>query len=180
MDFHATHQAALKIAGTVALPSPFPACGSLSIVVAPEDGDYETYLRIVQPVTGKRIITRFVRLADVRALRAPETAEASGAPETWPIIGAREIQRRIAKKEKELRAAATKSGSASESEWLPAAIVYVPEAAPVLHRNDVGVTAAVSAEEVAFSDLHGEGFGHCALRPAFCPATGKSSFCPGH
>ena len=79
MDFHATHQAALKIAGTVALPSPFPACGSLSIVVAPEDGDYETYLRIVQPVTGKRIITRFVRLADVRALRAPETAEAPGA-----------------------------------------------------------------------------------------------------
>ena len=41
----------------------------------------------------------------------------------------------------------------------------------MLHRNDVGVTAAVSAEEVAFSDLHGEGFGHCACsnRPSARP-----------
>jgi hypothetical protein len=179
MDFHASHQAALKIAGTVALPSPFPACGSLSIVVAPEDGDYETYIRIVQHVSSRRIITRFVRLADVRAIRAPETEAAHGAPETWPVVGHKEVLRRISKKEKELRGAATKSGSASESEWLPAAIVYVPEAAPVLHRNDVGVTAAVSAEEVAFSDLHGEATGHCALRPSFCPAAAKS-FCPGH
>ena len=74
---------------------------------------------------------------------APGQPKRLDAPETWPIIGSREIQRRITKKEKELRTAATKSGSASESEWLAAAIVYVPEAAPVLHRNDVGVTAAV-------------------------------------
>ena len=93
--------------------------------------------------------------------------ERTAAPETWPLVGHKEVLRRISKKEKELRAAATKSGSASESEWLPAAIVYVPEAAPVLHRNDVGVTAAVSAEEVAFSDLHAEAVGHCALKPAF-------------
>jgi hypothetical protein len=175
MDFHGAHQSAIKIAGTVALPSPFPAWGSLSIVVAPEDGEYETYIRIVQHVSSKRIITRYVRLADVRAVRAPETEGAQGAPETWPIFGHKEVLRRISKKEKELRAAATKSGSASESEWLPAAIVYVPEAAPVLHRNDVGVTAAVSAEEVAFSDLHAEAIGHCALKPP----SGKS-FCPGH
>ncbi len=78
MDFHATHQAALKIAGTVALPSPFPAFGSLWIVVAPEDGEYETYIRIVQHVSSRRIITRYVRLADVRAIRAPETEAAHG------------------------------------------------------------------------------------------------------
>jgi hypothetical protein len=180
MDFHPTHQAALKIAGTVALPSPYPAWGSLSILVAPEDGEYETYIRIVQQVSGRRIITRFVRLADVRAIRAPEATESHSTPESWPIIGLKEVQRRISKKEKELRAAATKSKSACESEWLAAAIVYVPEAAPVLHRNDVGVTAAVSAEEVAFSDLQSEAFGHCALKPAFCPAAAKSAFCPGH
>jgi hypothetical protein len=180
MDFQPTHQGALKIAGSVALPSPFPACGTLSILVAPDDGEYETYIRIVQQVSGRRIITRFVRLADVRAIRAPDASEAHCTPETWPIIGLKEVQRRIGKKEKELRTAATKSGSACESEWLPAAIVYVPEAAPVLHRNDVGVTAAVSAEEVAFSDLQSEAIGHCALRPAFCPASAKSPFCPGH
>jgi hypothetical protein len=172
MDFGPSHQAALKIAGTVALPSPFPACGSLSILVAPEDGEYETYIRIVQQVSGRRIITRFVRLADVRAIRAADGSEAHGTPETWPIIGLSEVQRRVSKKEKELRTAATKSGQACESEWLPAAIVYVPEAAPVLHRNDVGVTAAVSAEEVAFSELQLEAVGHCALKPAFCPRGG--------
>jgi hypothetical protein len=180
MDFHPGHQAALKIAGTVALPSPFPACGSLSILVAPEDGDYETYIRIAQIVSGRRIITRFVRLSDVRAVRAPEIPESHGGPETWPIIGLKEVARRISKKEKELRTAATKSGTACEAAWLPAAIVYVPEAAPVLHRNDVGVTAAVSAEEVAFSDLQSEATGHCALKPAFCPGAAKASFCPGH
>ncbi len=186
MDFHSTHQAALKIAGTVALPSPFPACGAVSIVVAPEDGDYETYIRIVQHVSSRRIITRFVRLADVRAIRAPEPGAGQGGPDTWPLLGPKEVLRRISKKEKELRGAATKSGSASESDWLPAAIVYVPEAAPVLHRNDIGVTAAVSAEEVAFSDLQPEAIGHCALRAEFCPAAAKSfcpaaakSFCPG-
>ena len=70
MDFHASHQAALLLAGTVALPAPFPACASLWIVVAPCEGDCETFIRIVQHVSARRIITRFVRLADVRAIRA--------------------------------------------------------------------------------------------------------------
>jgi hypothetical protein len=179
MDFHPSHQAAIKLAGTVALPSPFPAFGALHIVVAPEDGDYETYLRIVQPVTGKRIVTRFVRLADVRAIKAPAKAESDGSPETWDLIGPKDIQRKIAKKEKELRAEAAKSGVACESQWLPAAIVYVPEAAPVLHRNDVGVTAAVSAEEVGFSELF-ESSGHCPIRPCTHAAGGKFPHCPGH
>jgi hypothetical protein len=178
MDFHPRHQAAIKLAGTVALPSPFPAFGSLSIVVAPEDGEQETYLRIVQQVSGKRIITRFVRLADVRAIKAPEKPGAEGSPETWQLIGPKDIQRRIAKQEKELRTQASKTGAACESEWLPAAIVYVPEAAPVLHRNDIGVTAAVSAEEVAFSELQGP-IHPCAIRPGGLAAGAKLSFCPG-
>jgi hypothetical protein len=179
MDFHPSHQAAIKLAGTVALPSPFPASGAVSIVVAPEDGEHETYLRIVQAITGKRIITRFVRLADVRAIKAPATPGSPEGPETWALIGHKQIVRMIADKEKKLRTSATKSGGATESEWLPAAIVYVPEAAPVLHRNDVGVTAAVSAEEVAFSDLH-EPIRPCAIRPAALACPHKPSFCPGH
>jgi hypothetical protein len=179
MDFHPSHQAAIKLAGTVALPSPFPAFGSLYIVVAPEEGDYETYLRIVQQVTGKRIITRFVRMADVRAIRAPAKADAPGSPETWDVTGPKDIARKIAKQEKELRAQASKSGIACEAQWLPAAIAYVAEAAPVLHRNDVGVTAAVSAEEVAFSDLHTP-IHPCAIRPHSLAAGPKSPACPGH
>jgi hypothetical protein len=180
MDFHSGHQAAMKLAGTVALPSPFPAFGSVSIVVAPEDGDHETYLKIVHTVTGKRIITRIVRLADVRAIRVPATPEATGSPETWDLIGPKEVQRRIAKHEKDLRSAVSKSKSASESEWLAAAIVYVPEAAPVLHRNDVGVTAAESAEEVAFSELSLQPIHHCAINPIPLSASAKGPFCPGH
>jgi hypothetical protein len=176
MDFHPSHQTAIKLAGTVALPSPFPAFGALHIVVAPEDGDYETYLRIVQPVTGKRIITRFVRLADVRAVKAPARPEAAASPETWDVIGAKDIERRIAKKVKELRAEAAKSGVACDSEWLPAGIVYVPESAPVLHRNDVGVTAAVSAEDVGFSELH-DFATPCAIRPASIAPAGRIHPC---
>jgi len=180
MDFHQGHQDAMKLAGTVALPSPFPAFGSVSIVVAPDDGDHESYLRIVQHVTGKRIITRFVRLADVRAIRLPATAEAQGSPETWELIGPKEVQRRIAKHEKGLRATAAKSGGASEGDWLPAAIVYVPEAASVLHRNDVGVTAAVSAEDVAFSDHGLQPIQHCPRDPVPFSLAAKASYCPGH
>jgi hypothetical protein len=176
MDFHPGHQDAIKLAGTVALPSPFPASGSVSIVVAPEDGEHETYLKIVQAVTGKRMITRFVRLADVRAIRAPAEDKSAESPETWDLIGHKKIQRLIADKEKKLRSSASKSGGPAESEWLPSAIVYVPEAAPVLHRNDVGVTAAVSAEEVAFSDLHAP-IHHCAIRPPSLAAAVRPSPC---
>jgi hypothetical protein len=179
MDFHQGHQAAMKLAGTVALPSPFPAFGSVSIVVAPDDGDHETYLRIVQHVTGKRIITRFVKLADVRAIRAPATSEAQGSPDTWELIGPKEIGRRIAKHEKGLRATASKSGDSSGADWLPAAIVYVPETASVLHRNDVAVTAAVSAEDVAFS-AHGlQPIHHCLPEPTPFSLAAKASWCPG-
>ena len=66
--------------------------------------------------------------------------------ETWPLFGQKGIQWQIGETEKKLRTAASKSGVAAELEWLPAAIVYVPEDAPVLHRNDIGVTAAMSAE----------------------------------
>jgi hypothetical protein len=180
MDFHQGHQSAMKLAGTVALPSPYPALGSVAIVVAPDDGDHETYLRIVQHVTGKRIITRFVRLADVRAIRVPATADAEGNPETWELIGPKEIGRRIAKHEKGLRATASKSGSASDADWLAAAIVYVPEAASVLHRNDVGVTAAVSAEDVAFAAGALQPIHHCAPAPVPFSLAAKASYCPGH
>jgi hypothetical protein len=202
MDFHQSHQTAIKLAGTVALPSPYPSCGAVSIMVTPDDGEFETYVKIVQIVSARRIVTRFIRLADVRAVRAPAPGGAACGPESWPIIGPKEVRRQTEKKEKDLRAQVTKSGAAAESEWLPAAIIYAPEAAPVLHRNDVGVTAAVSAEDVAFGDMpptwgsavgsscpHGESRGLCphgetrGLCPhgetrGLCPHGEGTSFCP--
>ena len=168
MDFHESHQTAIMLAGTVALPSPFPSCGAVAVLIAPEDGEVETYLKIVQNVSAKRIVTRFVRLADVRALRAPAPGDAPSGPESWPIIGPKEVRRRIGQQEKALRGQVEKTGSSAEFDWLPAAIVYVPEGAPVLHRNDVGVTAAVSAEDVAFGDMPPAG-SWCPHHDKTCP-----------
>lgn len=151
MEFHPCHHDALTLAGTVALPSPYPACGSVSVVVSSHDGDFEVYVKILQVVGERRIITRFVRPEDVRAIRAHPGAATGGGPETWPVIGIKKLQAELDRRSQELIARA-RTGLFDESPWYPAAIVYVPETAPVLHRNEVGVTAAVSAEEVAFAD----------------------------
>jgi hypothetical protein len=153
MDFTRTHQTAILLAGTVALPSPFPASGSLSIVLTPEEGEPEVYIKIVQVLSHKRLITRFLRLADLRAIRAPKPGAPPGGPETWPVVGLGECRREIETIEKDLREKVKKSKSHVEGDWLPAAIVYAAETAPVLHRDEVGVTAAVSAEDVGYSPL---------------------------
>ena len=151
MDFTQNQQTALLLAGTVALPCPFPSVGTLSVLVVPEAGDFEVYIKIVQIVSSRRIITRFVRLADIRAVQALAANDPSGGPETWPIMGVAAVRRQLETIEKDLIEKVKKSNSARAFDWLSAAIVYVPEAAPILHRDEVGVTAAVSAEDVGFN-----------------------------
>ena len=159
MEFHPSHLTALTLAGTVPLPSPYPACGSVSVVIVPHGEDFEVFVKIVQVVSDRRIITRFVRPEDVRAIRAhPEGTNGYG-PESWPVRGSKTIQGELDRRSEDLLAGA-RTGVFTESLWYHSAIVYVPESAPVLHRNDVGVTAAVSAEEVGFSD----GFSGCCHR----------------
>ena len=151
MEFHTCQYDALTLAGTVALPSPYPASGSVSVVIFSHDGEFEVLVKILQVVSDRRIITRFVRPEDIRAIRGAPAAATGGGPETWPLVGIKQLRGELDRRAKELIAKA-RTGHADESPWYPSAIVYVPEAAPVLHRNEVGVTAAVSAEEVAFAD----------------------------
>jgi hypothetical protein len=151
MDFSQSQQTALLLAGTVALPCPYPSVGSLSVLVVPEAGDFEVYIKIVQVVSLRRIITRFVRLADVRAVHVLSPDDPSGGPETWPLIGSAAVRRQLETIEKDLIEKARKSNDARAFDWLASAIVYVPESAPILHRDEIGVTAAVSAEDVAFN-----------------------------
>ncbi len=149
MELQPFHHAALAIAGTVPLPSPHPAIGTVSLVITADGADLEVFAKIVQVVGDKRIITRFVRPEDIRAVRArPDDAPHSG-PESWPVLGIKKIKGAIAKHAKALTEKAQK-GVFGEVEWYAAAIVYVAESAPVLHRNEIAVTAAVSAEEVWF------------------------------
>src|SRR5579875_2956433 len=152
IEFHPCHHTALRLAGTVPLPSPYPACGSVSVVVARDDGELEVFVKILQIVGDKRIITRFIRPDDIRAVRSNPHGEAGGGPESWPVRGIKRIKGELDKLARELLEKAEKTGILGEAAWFPAAIVYVPESAPVIHRNEVGVTAAVSAEEVGFSD----------------------------
>ena len=101
-------------------------------------------VKIVQLVSVRRIVTRFVRLGDIRAVRI--AAEGNGSRRSGDVADHRVPSKRAARLKRRHSPCATrsaKSGSAAEIDWLRAAIVYVPEAAPVLHRNEVGVTAAV-------------------------------------
>ena len=95
MDFGISQQTAITLAGTVALPSPFPAFGSLWIVLVFEDGDFEVYIKIVQTVSDKRTITRFVRPSDIRAIRAPAPGAPPCGPEGWPITTGKKVQSEI-------------------------------------------------------------------------------------
>jgi hypothetical protein len=149
MEFHPCHHAALTLAGTVPLPSPYPASGLVSVTIARDGEDLEIFVKILQVVGDKRIITRFVRPEDIRAVRARPDGAAARDPDSWPVLGIKKIKGDLDKRSKELIEKA-KKGILEEAAWYSAAIVYVAESAPVLHRNEVGVTAAVSAEEVWF------------------------------
>ena len=153
MSLHESQRTAMALAGTVPLPAPFPASGPVSVVLIREDGGWEAYIKIVQVVSLHRIVTRFVRRADIRAIRAPAGPAPNGGPESWPIRKFKQAQGEIDAREQALRAGARDQGTPAELEldWHRQAIVYVPESASVLHRVEVGVTAAVSAEDVGFA-----------------------------
>jgi hypothetical protein len=155
VDFKPCHRTAMTLAGTVSLPSPFPACGAVSIVIVPRGGEYETYVKITQTISAKRIITRFVRPGDVRAILTRADGSAPGGPDGGPYQLSEDIRGEISRREEmlreEFRRSAAPATAELETEWHPAAILYVPESAPVLHRDEVGVTAAVSSEDVGFS-----------------------------
>ncbi len=149
MDLHPCHHATLRLAGTVPLPSPFPAAGAVSVVVSKDGEDLEVLVKILQVVGEKRIITRFVRPEDIRAIRARPESGPQGDPHDWPVLGVKKIQGELDSRAGSLLKKA-KVGIIEEAVWYAAAIVYVAESAPVLHRNEIGVTAAASAEEVWF------------------------------
>jgi hypothetical protein len=148
MDITNLHHQAASLVGTVTLPSPYPASGAASFVLSDWDGDAVIYVKIVQVVNEKRIITRFVKPEDIRAIRF-EPAVGEGGPETWPILSPSATRKELEAGEKAIVAHAKKAAVKSlEEPWHDAAILYVDESAPVLHRFEAGVTAAVSAESL--------------------------------
>jgi hypothetical protein len=140
---------ALQLAGTVALPSPSPATGSVEI--SPSSNASGIYLRIVHRVSQKLTLVRYVSIDHVRAICAH-----------WEVGGAAGLAKGAAAKPSVATCWACKTlvefgplleqrlkagkGGPFPLPWLEDAVVYVPEQAPVLMQVDVGLTAAESAE----------------------------------
>lgn len=153
---------AYELAGTVPLPSPFPASGPVWIAFQRPAGGKPIYvfLKVIHHVAPRLRIARLVRLEDVRGIRilkscepaaaaptesrrpavAPPPADHSAACE-WEQWSVADLHARV-------RDAVDKHEPKSDDEFplFPNAILYVPETAPVLMQVDAGMTAAESAE----------------------------------
>ena len=136
----------LLLAGTVALPSPFPAAGRLSVGVHVHDegDDPEIFLEIEQVVDVHRTIFRILRFEDVRAIRA---SDGSIPAHEAPLLTARQIASKVGEKSKLLANGRKEAGGPGKELLFKQAIVYVPETCPVLHRVHLGLTAGESAED---------------------------------
>jgi hypothetical protein len=148
MELTNEHHHAITLAGTAALPSPYPATAQAFFVLSDWDSEQVIYVKLVQIVSSKHIITRLIRPEDIRAIRPKPTAPGTSTdPHDWPILSPAKTQKEISAGEAAIVAHAT-AGKLKylEELWHAAVIVYLPEAASVLHRQETAMTAAESVE----------------------------------
>ena len=166
--------AALTLAGTVAMPTPFPASAQISMVMSPEpseDGistEQRFSLKLVEVIGDKLIVTRFVSLENVRAIRFCSGSNTMDDPWRWKLKISKELSVDLRTTMEELKAhsqsfasAGTKLSFEHVLESGLRGIVYVPETAPVLVRTEVAVVAA-QAVDIAHP---------VAMRVCHCPET---------
>jgi hypothetical protein len=143
-----SQRAAFALAGTVALPSPFPASGLISIGVFPPPADAKEheptyYLRIVERVSDSNIVTRHIRPEDVRAFRVRSKVEPYPEQNEWTLHLAADKFKFIDSLKKKLQENLLKGGPTEIALFDHApTIVYVPDGAPVLLRIEMSVTAS--------------------------------------
>jgi hypothetical protein len=140
----------LHLAGTVQLPSPPPATGSVTIV-APGPGQLAAevlMLALSHEISHRLFLERLIRLTDVRAIQAiwppgPAQVQEQGTPEEAELEP-------TFKTASEIRALALAFAASFATVpppiWLKKAVVYLPESAPVILRVEAGLTAAESAD----------------------------------
>jgi hypothetical protein len=152
------HLRSIALAGTIAVPSPFPALGRIEISthgVSKDEVDSlqdptsfeavqffrKVHVEIVHEVNPRLTITRVVRLCDIAAAFLPaDSSHVSLSHGQWYLSA-------------ELESLVLERLSESNSPEFPAlvpllfeAIVYLPETAKVLLRVETGMTAAESVE----------------------------------
>jgi hypothetical protein len=159
LAYGAEQIAALALAGTVALPSPFPASARISMVMSPENSDDGTSteqqfsLKLVEVIGDKLIATRFVSLDNVRAIRFRTGSNTNTDPWIWRLKTSRELSADFRTTNDGLKDysqtfknAGTKFLFEQNLESGTQGIVYVPETAPVLVRTEVAVVAAQAVD----------------------------------
>jgi hypothetical protein len=147
---------AFDLAGTVGLPSPFPAVGRVFVIRTPkktEPGEKDDhgprfFIKIVQTISPKHIATTFLQTEDVRAVRCPPESGPVTDLATWTFLNIDDVRALIKAAIKELSKAEHVAACSFEVQLFNQAVVYVPESAPVLSRAEFALVAAVAAEQV--------------------------------
>jgi hypothetical protein len=163
-DFGTDQQQAFDLAGTVGLPSPFPSVGRLLVVrtarprAAPSqksaegkssEGNATYILKLVQTVSEKLLVTRFVSPDDVRSVRVIARAANSADPNSWQLIDGADFRAELPRID--WGNAVKEERGSFEIELYTAAVLYVPESARVLVRLEFGVPAALSVENALYT-----------------------------
>lgn len=158
--FH--HRTALALAGTIPLPSPFPASGRVYLIGVANtqttngnghSNGVDFYLKSVQVISERNILSRTLEIDSVRAIgfhRPSEHKDHDRPPhvngDDWQVVPI-DDSNTVAEAMQRLRDARNGSQNGSLEVLLyEKAVLYVREAAPVLHHQELGITAAISAE----------------------------------
>jgi hypothetical protein len=169
MPFDTHQRVTQQLAGAIGLPAPFPATGGLYVVADDHTvrDPAAVQIEIVHRINYRVRLTRWVALDQVRAIQAPvsqwegtDAVDESPAPSVpgpgWSMKLPDEFLEaalaKVAAPKKKGRSAGAGPDGPVRAPWLSNAIVYVPEATPVLMQVDVGMTAAESA--VYYPPLH--------------------------
>ena len=159
LDFGPKQRLALALAGTVALPSPFPAWGRVYLGINPHHnpmlpgGSPRFFLKIVQFVSIRQVITRIFDLDALRAVSLVGDGEKEGACAPREPEPVEEYAEQIAFARRWLEEGADGTG-VFELSLFPKAVLHVPEATPMLVRiqYEYGVLASECAENVRIVD----------------------------
>ena len=161
MSLDREQRIAYAFAGTVALPSPFPASGQVRLIWYPSETGKTTqiFLKVFHSIGPRLRIARLVKLEDVRAIRYRGPLPPAQSRDPKPKQKAKNEEQATAQEQgewsqltsEELQAIVTQQISALTADsgdiiLLTNAILYVGETAPVLMQVDVGMTAGESAE----------------------------------
>ncbi len=172
-DFGPNQRIALALAGTVPVPSPVPASGRVYLGINPQHdeslianaGSPRFFLKVIQKVSAKQVITRIFALAELRAVSLLSTLGEGEGYEARQLQPVEEFHDQLLYAKARLEEAATRAEGVYDLLLFHDAVLYVREAAPVLVRiqYEFGVTAAESAENVEIIEKKSK---HCCrLKP---------------